>query len=486
MKPYFLFLTFLLFKGVSAQNFIELNQDPPIAGVNSSCSAFGDVDGDGDLDFALTGFGNGIGRVSKIYINEGDGVFLELANTPFDEVANGSVTFSDVDGDNDQDILITGENNQEERIAKLYLNDGAGSYTESTQSNFHGVLASDAAFIDVDNDGDSDVLIVGTLTPFLGISSKLYINNGDGVFNESTTTSFEAVRNGSIDFTDVDGDNDQDILIVGENDSFNEIANLYLNDGAGNFMLAINTPFDGVNNGDVEFADFDGDADQDLLITGLNSDFTPISKLYLNDGTGVFIEVENTSIIPVQFSSIGVTDIDNDGDNDVLITGRFIDEQVTKLYTNDGTGNFTEVLELPLIDVSSGHVVFADIDNDNDSDLLITGSCSTVEGVLTKSKLYLNETTTFIINKSALSLNFEIFPNPSYSRELVISLSFENTRDFRIKLYDSIGNLVSTQIEYVFLNEQQVAVDFRQLSSGIYFIEVTDGEIFGVKKIVLK
>ncbi|MCD4732591.1 MAG: VCBS repeat-containing protein, partial [Bacteroidales bacterium] len=76
----------------------------------------------------------------------------------------------------------------------------------------------------------------------------------------------------------------------------------------------------------------------------------------------------------VDASSIAFADIDNDNDQDVLITGSSNAGIIAKLYTNDGNGNFVEVTETPFVGVSNGSIAFADIDNDNDQDVLITGS----------------------------------------------------------------------------------------------------------------
>jgi predicted nucleotidyltransferase len=90
-----------------------------------------------------------------------------------------------------------------------------------------------------------------------------------GSFSEVTGTPFEGVAISSIAFADVDGDNDQDVLITGLNNSF-RISKLYTNDGMGNFSEMTGTPFEGVADGSIAFADVDGDNDQDVLITGQN------------------------------------------------------------------------------------------------------------------------------------------------------------------------------------------------------------------------
>ena len=50
--------------------------------------------------------------------------FTEVLDTPFEDAAYGSIAFSDVDGDNDPDVLITGENSLGDVFAKLYTNEG--------------------------------------------------------------------------------------------------------------------------------------------------------------------------------------------------------------------------------------------------------------------------------------------------------------------------------------------------------------------------
>jgi hypothetical protein len=146
---------------------------------------------------------------------------------------------------------------------------------------FDGVQSSFIAFTDVDGDDDEDVLITGANNTGTEIS-KLYTNDGDGNFSEAPDTPFEGVRWGSVNFTDVDGDNDPDVLLTGRPDPGVRISRLYINDGTGSFTEAMNTPFDGVQNGSVAFADVDDDGDEDVLITGLNGSSESIAKLYIN------------------------------------------------------------------------------------------------------------------------------------------------------------------------------------------------------------
>src|SRR6056297_3371413 len=139
--------------------------------------------------------------------------FTEVTGTPFDGVYISSIAFSDVDGDDDADVLITGYNSSSQPIAKLYTNDGLGSYTEVSGTPFEGVEGGSIAFADVDGDDDADVLITGQNSSFQQIA-KLYINDGFGLFSEVIGTPFDAVSSCSIAFADVDGDDDADVLIT--------------------------------------------------------------------------------------------------------------------------------------------------------------------------------------------------------------------------------------------------------------------------------
>ncbi|HIP37166.1 MAG TPA: T9SS type A sorting domain-containing protein, partial [Crocinitomix sp.] len=113
--------------------------------------------------------------------------------------------------------------------------------------------------------------------------TELYINdnNNVGTYNLVTGTPFEVVGSGSIDFADVDNDGDQDVLISGQNSSFVNITKLYENDGSGGFSEVINTPFDAVSGGTVLLLDIDGNNYQDVIVSGYSSS-APITKLYRN------------------------------------------------------------------------------------------------------------------------------------------------------------------------------------------------------------
>jgi len=355
----------------------------PFEGVWFGSIAFSDVDGDGDNDVLITGQNSSDQRIAKLYTNEG-GSFTEVMGTPFDAVSYSSIAFSDVDGDGDKDVLISGVNIPEP-ISKLYTNEG-GSFTEVIGTPFDGVYVGSIAFSDVDDDGDKDVLITGQNYSDETFA-KLYTNDGTGHFTEITGTPFDGVGGSSIAFSDVDDDGDKDVLITGQTRS-QRIAKLYTNDGTGHFTEIAGTPFDGVGGSSIAFADVDGDGDKDVLIAGLNGSDETIAKLYTNEGGG-FTEVMGTPFDGVYVGSIAFADVDGDGDKDVLITGLNSSGRIAKLYTND-SGSFTEVMGAPFDRVEVSSIAFSDVDGDGDKDVLVTGKNHSFERI---AKLYINDGT---------------------------------------------------------------------------------------------
>lgn len=106
-----------------AQTFTEVPPASDFAGVSNGAVAFADVDNDGDQDVLITGLDEDTGApTAKLYLNDGTGSYTLVENTPFTAVYFSTVAFADVDGDSD--VLLTGTNNDSEGIAKLYTNDG--------------------------------------------------------------------------------------------------------------------------------------------------------------------------------------------------------------------------------------------------------------------------------------------------------------------------------------------------------------------------
>ncbi|MDT9298454.1 MAG: VCBS repeat-containing protein, partial [Arthrospira platensis PCC 7345] len=112
------------------------------------------------------------------------------------------------------------------------------------------------------------------------------------------------------DSTDHTGDNLG--TIIGDSITVDELTNIL------DFSLNTNISLTGVYLSSVATADFNGDGDIDILLTGRNSRFQPISRVYLNDGSGGFTQATNISLTGVDFSSVATADFNGDGDIDIL------------------------------------------------------------------------------------------------------------------------------------------------------------------------
>lgn len=474
----------MLFEILSAQNFIEYPQTPPFEGLIINSVAFADIDADNDQDLLITG--TGMGFFSKLYTNDGMGIFTEVTATPFNGIIIGETAFVDIDGDNDKDVFITGlSSSSVGQISKLYKNDGAGIFTEVTGTPFTPINAGSVAFADVDGDSDQDVLITGVVNSGEPGISKLYFNDGTGIFTELTPSPFEGVTESSIAFADVDGDNDQDVLITGQNSSFNLVSKLYTNDGTGMFTEMTENSFQGVSDGSIAFADIDGDNDQDLIITGRNSSQTGISMLYTNNGVGVFSQVVPSPFKGVGFSSIALTDVDNDNDQDVLISGlNGTGNRISELYINDGMGTFSQLPDTPFEGVMESSVAFADIDSDNDQDLLIVGQNASASSI---AKLYLNDGIISSLDNSLAnaSLNIFSFPNPVTVNKLNIRFNSKENNSIILRVLDLNGKLMLKQKNFTIAGEQILEIDIDALPSGSYIVQLDDGEKISTTKFVI-
>ncbi len=480
MKQLSLILLTFFTQQVIAQVFTEA-ENSPFEQVANSSIAFADVDGDNDLDLLITGQNGASSPITKLYINDGGGDFSEVLNTPFENIYGGSIAFADVDGDNDQDVLITGDKASFSPTTKLYTNDGAGNFTEVLNLPLVKVTNGSVAFADVDGDNDQDVLITGTSST-LARTAKLYLNDGVGNFTLDTNTSFEQVDGSSIAFADVDGDNDQDVFLTGYGVG-GTVAYLYTNDGAGNFGIAFVVA--GVYNGSVALADVDGDNYQDVLVTGRPNFPMPLAaKLYLNNGSNYLDEIPGTPFEGVEFSAVAVADVDGDNDPDVLITGTTITGRISKLYTNDGAGNFSEVPNTPFAAVLFGSVAFADVDGDNDLDLLLTGNRAT-GGATTR--LYINQGidtgTEEVLGIS--SIEFSLYPNPAKEQAVNVIFNAEQSGLIKAKVFDTNGRLVIQEQQVTGIGEQQLILNVTKLPKGSYLLQLNDGVRQGSKAFVV-
>ena len=244
-------------------------------GASDGFATLVDINNDDYEDIVISGLYSNFNPLTAIYINNKEGSFTMDDGFGSKTFIKGSISIGDIEKDNNPDILMTGVWG-----SNLFLNSGKGKFTLGKLKLEEGNSDS-SLLLDVDNDNDLDIYITGKRTK-RGISNNLYLNNGKGEFEEIENIPFEATSQGRIIQLDIDNDSDMDIFVMGRTTNNQKIATLYIHDGKGNYNPTNPNTFEGVTSGAFDFADIDGDRDLDLIISGINSEFSITTALYIN------------------------------------------------------------------------------------------------------------------------------------------------------------------------------------------------------------
>ena len=264
----------------------------------------GDVNGDGKTDLFV---GGASGQAGRLFVQE-NGKFRSVK--PEVLIADAAAedmeaAFFDIDGDGDQDLYVVSGGNAFAANAanyrdRLYINDGKGNLSKST-NNFSdfGVSGKSVTPIDYDNDGDLDLLVGNRITPqsYPKAAPSFIFENEKGTFTNVTE----------------------------------DIAPELSNFGIINKVIA---------------TDFDNDGDQDFIAVG---EWTGIGIFQNQNGT--FRDISEESDLTNEkgwWFSVSETDVNNDGLKDYIVgnVGLNIKHKAStdspfKVYGNDFDANGT-------------------------------------------------------------------------------------------------------------------------------------------------
>jgi hypothetical protein len=349
----YLIVCFLIFIGINhAIAQFEEQTGITLQGVGWSSAAWGDFNNDGYLDLLLAGETTDYGYISKIYKNNGNGTFSEQSSISLPGVP--VLAWGDYNNDGYLDFFLGSE---------IYKNNGDETFSIQTGITFPYVSNGSVAWGDYNNDGYPDILLTGSSN---GNIAKIYRNDGDGTFTEQTGIHIAGVINGSGTWGDYNNDGYLDILLTGFSDN-GIISRIYRNNGNGTFteQEGILSPKD---LGSAAWGDYNNDGYMDILLTGDFGTFSNpayFSKIYKNNGDGTFTEQTGSSLPGVYRSSGTWGDYNNDGYLDILFG--------SKIYQNNRDGTFTEQTGFSLPAVYTGIEAWGDYNNDGYLDILLTG-----------------------------------------------------------------------------------------------------------------
>jgi Flp pilus assembly protein TadD len=318
-------------------HFTDVTDESGLPTLNTPVTALalGDVDGDGEDNLLID---NRLYTLRRGFVADA-GVAVPL---PAGVIA---ATFADYDNDGWLDLFAIGPDG---RGYLLHNREGKQLEDVTTKAGLRDVDgARHALFVDLDHDGDLDLLLVG------GGSLAAFRNNGDGTFTPLPNADGITQGGGGTDavFGDFDDDGRTDVFVASEKG----LDGVFHNDGVRGFTRTADTVRGG---GPVAMGDYDNDGALDLFVGG---------RLWHNNGLGAFTPAQRVRSGPAEAATF--FDYDNDGWLDLLVTG----PSGMSLYHNDGQGRFqdrSELLPAAVLHDSIGPVLVADIDGDGDQDIL--------------------------------------------------------------------------------------------------------------------
>jgi enediyne biosynthesis protein E4 len=348
-----------------------------------------DINGDKNLDIIVANGGNEINNdptfdafTPRVYINDGKANFKRIAVFA-NAVANNTscIVANDIDKDGDIDLFIGGRSiaGSFGKTPKSYLmlNDGKGKFTSTTNSSLDNIgMVTDAVFVNLDNDPAEELCFVGQFMPlqiFKWKNNQLQliktIDNSNGWWNCIKTADFN-------------NDGKQDLIAgnLGLNSklqaSVEKPVQLYVNDfdknGQSESILTyyksdgksypihlkgeLVSQIPSLKKKFLYYKDYAGKGIEDVFSKELLSKTQILNAmqlqtcLFINNGNYTF----TTTPLPVQAQlskvySIVVNDFNNDGKQDVFVTGNFsgvkpeigaYDGNYGDLFLNQGNANF--------------------------------------------------------------------------------------------------------------------------------------------------
>ncbi|MEP6794437.1 MAG: T9SS type A sorting domain-containing protein [Saprospiraceae bacterium] len=338
-------------------------------------------------------------------------------------------------------------------------------------------------FADVDGDGDLDIITAGFYGEFVSLENTGTVSTP--AFTSPITNPFGLTSTGNLNFPtfiDLDGDGDLDIITAGYYGDF-----LYFeNTGTVStpaFAALQSNPFGLTSTGRFngpEFADLDDDGDFDMMTGGDDGIFLYFKNI--GTATSPYFDAPETNPFGLSSTSIlnipTFVDLDKDGDLDIMSTeyyGPFL------YFMNTGTALSPSYVS-PLVDpfglISTGNfnwITLGDLDGDGDYDILSADYYGFHDG----NHLYF-ENTTPITAISPVSpgddLGVMIYPNPN-NGEFKIKVG----SPAQIEIIDAIGSVVFSKE----INEGAQTIKLDHDYNGIYIVKVIANERQTVHQVVI-
>ncbi|WP_258098294.1 T9SS type A sorting domain-containing protein [Marinoscillum pacificum] len=360
----------------------------------SSDYFFGDLNADDHIDIAFsTVYGGGSPRGEiHVQLNDQTNSFSSTIIKSY-PLVDGTVPLNcnsleavDFDGDNDFDLVVGETSYQSAGITRLFINDGAGSFTENPNRMIGnlmrynqagtGIYTTQVESGDYNDDGLDDLLILSGADKDM----ILHAQQADGSF-EANYLNYHMEALTRIQYLDVDGDGFKDFISTDQTANGKVLINY--NDGNQNFKGKEAVVFDNVSRTamDVLIGNWNNNSDLDLFYANtkhvylvndfLNESIRDTTLIYTSDEAGVNAGIglnNNTS------NALELIDVDNDNDLDLFIVDNISNQNTIVWLENTGTGYN---IYSTTIDLDSYQLI--DLNSDNYPDLVYTKTVGTFE-----------------------------------------------------------------------------------------------------------
>ncbi|MED5317088.1 MAG: FG-GAP-like repeat-containing protein [Candidatus Neomarinimicrobiota bacterium] len=464
----------MLFENTGEGTFQDITD---ISGINISDQVRGSSWVDHDKDGFLDLYVGLLYEPNKLFKNNGDGTFVDVAQNigaagPLTAGIIMGLGFIDYDRDGDQDLFITQDNNNG-NILLRYEDYGAYTDVSAISQIDLDVMGMGVAFGDIDRDGLFDFYTTNLY------ENSLLLNSISGVFLDISTSSGTEDIPGSMGwgtfFFDANNDGWVDIYNNNETAFGGVINSLMINQGDQTFNMLNYESGAVINNNGYgsAFSDFDQDGDLDMILVGhpsssgsinlLRNDSDPqnwimfkLSQLEQNIyGVGSTIELYHGNTRQLNFIGAGNGYCSQNTLNVHFGLGQetIIDSVI--VFWPDG------------ISESFSGLVF------NEINYLNRGSGIAI--LSTTSESFLPE---------EIRLN-DPCPNP-FNNSTTLEIQVEKDTKSKLHIYDLKGQEVATfnvQLQKSIMNHYKI--NFSDLPSGIYFVNIQSSEFSVMRKITL-
>lgn len=413
----------------------------------------------------ITGSINNLLPATKLYLyNTSTKVFEEDKNVKLQGVKQGQAIFIDIDQDGDEDIALIGSR-FDKPYFRIYDNNN-GAFTEKQNLDTEGLDFASIDSGDYNNDGDIDILVTGMNKT--GKNTFIY-DNTNGTFAKNTTIRFTGIQQGDAKFIDTNKDGKLDVVLSGIRDIYGEVQ-VYTQAEDGTFKRTWRDEDNGYESANIAVGEVRGTGYQDFVVIGRG--YTDGSLIYTNEGADAESEefrfIEDGFALPNLAPSSGknaitIADLDSDGKNDIVFaSGEQGENPSIFIYKNVINGGFAEdYVKYEALDIPfgvNGSVLAFDYDNDGDLDLFVTGEDNQSEP---KAKFFENKKTTLSNKEVATKASVELYPNPVSNEFRLKGID----KVSQISIYDMSGRLVKT-----FASQPQY--DISGLAKGNYIVLV--------------